>query len=297
MKAFKGFSTNKSGQLVCRDMVYEVGKTYKYDGEIELCCSGYHACEKFEDVFNYYSYEKDKIKYYEVECNGDISKSDADSKIVCSEITLLEELHGWWEEYDYVEYFKDEFAQVRLNDKYNHINTDGKLVSNQWFDDVWNFCEGFAVVKLNGKYNFINEEGKLVSNQWFDYVWDFCEGFARVKLNGKWNFINNEGKFISDKWFDRVGYFSEGFAGVKLNDKWNYINTEGKFVSNQWFDVVLDPFSGTFTTCFVAQQLNRHFIGIEIQEEYFKIGLRRLNLSSEYKGEILKKEQKTFKTK
>lgn len=57
-------------------------------------------------------------------------------------------------------------------------------------------------------------------------------------------------------------------------------------------DTILDPFSGTFTTCFVAQKLNRHFIGIEIQEEYFKIGLRRLNLTSEYKGEILKKYKK-----
>jgi len=62
-------------------------------------------------------------------------------------------------------------------------------------------------------------------------------------------------------------------------------------------DVVLDPFSGTFTTCFVAQQLNRRFVGIEIQEDYFKIGLRRLQIASEYKGEHLVKEQKTYEIK
>jgi site-specific DNA-methyltransferase (adenine-specific) len=62
-------------------------------------------------------------------------------------------------------------------------------------------------------------------------------------------------------------------------------------------DIVLDPFSGTFTTCFVAQQLNRHFIGIEIQEEYFKIGLRRLHLATEYNGETLEREQKSYKRK
>ena len=62
-------------------------------------------------------------------------------------------------------------------------------------------------------------------------------------------------------------------------------------------DVVLDPFCGTFTTCYVAQQLNRHFIGIEIQEEYFKIGLRRLGFASEYKGEKLERERKTYQTK
>ena len=59
-------------------------------------------------------------------------------------------------------------------------------------------------------------------------------------------------------------------------------------------DVVLDPFSGTFTTCYVAKQLNRNFIGIEIQEDYLKIGLRRLEIASEYKGEQLVKQKKSY---
>ena len=37
MRAFKGFVINNEGQLICRGMVYEVGKTYKYDGDIKLC--------------------------------------------------------------------------------------------------------------------------------------------------------------------------------------------------------------------------------------------------------------------
>ena len=60
---------------------------------------------------------------------------------------------------------------------------------------------------------------------------------------------------------------------------------------------MLDPFCGTFTTCFVSQQLGRRFVGIEIQEEYFKIGLRRLGIALEYKGEKLERENKTYKTK
>ena len=62
-------------------------------------------------------------------------------------------------------------------------------------------------------------------------------------------------------------------------------------------DLVLDPFSGSFTTSFVAKQLNRRSIGIELQEEYIKIGLRRLNLATEYKGEPLEKPDKTPQTK
>jgi site-specific DNA-methyltransferase (adenine-specific) len=62
-------------------------------------------------------------------------------------------------------------------------------------------------------------------------------------------------------------------------------------------DTILDPFSGTFTTSFVAQQLGRKSIGIEMQEEYIKIGLRRLKLSEEYNGEKLQKELRSFETK
>lgn len=59
-------------------------------------------------------------------------------------------------------------------------------------------------------------------------------------------------------------------------------------------DLILDPFSGTFTTGAVAQRLGRKFIGIEQQLEYFKIGLRRLNISQKYNGEILKKPAKEY---
>jgi len=59
-------------------------------------------------------------------------------------------------------------------------------------------------------------------------------------------------------------------------------------------DLVVDPFSGTFTTCYVAKELGRKSIGIELQDEYVKIGLRRLHLANEFKGEKLKKEIRTF---
>jgi len=59
-------------------------------------------------------------------------------------------------------------------------------------------------------------------------------------------------------------------------------------------NIVLDPFSGTFTTSYVAKQLKRRSIGIEIQEEYIKIGLRRTQIASEYKGQPLRKEPRSF---
>ena len=61
--------------------------------------------------------------------------------------------------------------------------------------------------------------------------------------------------------------------------------------------LVLDPFAGTFTTSAVAKRLNRKSIGIEIEEEYIKVGLRRLNIMSHYKGEKLLPFEKSYKRK
>ena len=59
-------------------------------------------------------------------------------------------------------------------------------------------------------------------------------------------------------------------------------------------DTVLDPFSGTFTTSAVAQKLNRNTIGIEIEQEYVKIGLRRLDITDTYEGVPLMRSTKTY---
>jgi len=60
-------------------------------------------------------------------------------------------------------------------------------------------------------------------------------------------------------------------------------------------DLILDPFAGTFSTCAVAQRLGRKSIGIDVAEDYFKIGLRRVLGKSEYKGEKLVKPEKSTK--
>lgn len=56
-------------------------------------------------------------------------------------------------------------------------------------------------------------------------------------------------------------------------------------------DIVLDPFSGTFTTSAVAISKNRRAIGIDLSNEYFKIGLRRTHICDTYEGEILCKNK------
>lgn len=61
-------------------------------------------------------------------------------------------------------------------------------------------------------------------------------------------------------------------------------------------DIVLDPFAGTFTTSYVTKKLGRRSIGIDIEEEYVKIGLRRLDICSQYEGEPLEKKRRSFES-
>lgn len=61
-------------------------------------------------------------------------------------------------------------------------------------------------------------------------------------------------------------------------------------------DMVLDPFGGTFSTGAVAKKLGRESISIEKNEVYVKIGLRRLEIPSDFSAEELEKK-KVRKTK
>ncbi len=109
--------------------------------------------------------------------------------------------------------------------------------------------------------------------------------------------VYNSEKVPGNVWeFSRVRYRMDEYENHPTQKPISLLERIVKASSNEG-DLVLDPFSGTFTTCFVAKELGRNSIGIEIQDEYVKIGLRRLNLADEFKGEKIEKEIRTFETK
>ena len=67
---------------------------------------------------------------------------------------------------------------------------------DQWFDRCGFFHNGFAAVKLNDKYNFINTRGELLwkGDEWFDDCYNFYDGCAAVKLNGRFFMIDTKGQ-------------------------------------------------------------------------------------------------------
>ena len=79
--AFKGFDADWK----CRGFQFDVGKTYKHDGEVKLCASGFHACEYPLDVFNYYD---PTGKIAAVDLAGVTDEKSQDSKRVGSSVTI-----------------------------------------------------------------------------------------------------------------------------------------------------------------------------------------------------------------
>ena len=146
--------------------------------------------------------------------------------------------------FEFFGYFHDDYARVMLNNKWNFININNKLLSDTWYDSVYDFSNGYACVRLGDKWNLINRNNKLLSDTWYDTVYDFSNGYANVNLNGKWNLIDTNGKLISDMWFDAVYDFRNGYANVRLDDKYNFINQNGKLLSDTWFDAVYDFLNG-----------------------------------------------------
>ena len=85
--AYKAMDKN----MMCRGKQYEVGKTYT-EPEADCCHAGMHACENPLDVLHYYPL-KDSPRFFEVECGGNVDKSEEDSKLACTELTVKGEVN------------------------------------------------------------------------------------------------------------------------------------------------------------------------------------------------------------
>lgn len=109
--------------------------------------------------------------------------------------------------------------------------------------------------------------------------------------------VYNSEKVPGNVWtFPRVRYRMEEYEDHPTQKPTALLERIIKASTNKG-DLVLDPFAGTFTTSYVAKKLGRKSIGVELQEDYVKIGLRRLGIQKEYNGERLERAVKSYEKK
>ena len=81
---------------------------------------------------------------------------------------------------------------------------------------------------------------------------------------------------MKDVWTGSLTKPSEKKEGKHPTQKPEYLLERIILAATQEGDVVLDPFSGSGTTGVVANKLGREFIGIENEEEYIELMVRRI---------------------
>ena len=131
--------------------------------------------------------------------------------------------------YDYVWYFIEGLAKVRLKGKYGYIGKTGKEVVPLKYDDAYGLDKGLATVKLNGKWGMINCLGIEVVPLIFNNIWRF--NFAAiVKLGNKYGLVNNNREYILPCQYDDINVFDGRIIAEKSDINYEF-NPFGELIS------------------------------------------------------------------
>lgn len=91
MVGFKAFDKD----LKCRGgFQYEIGHTYKFDGEPISCRQGFHFCKNIADTYKYYPMDNE-TRICKIEALGEIHTDDG-MKFCTNEIKIIEEIEEEW---------------------------------------------------------------------------------------------------------------------------------------------------------------------------------------------------------
>lgn len=131
MLAYKGFNQDLTCTLGSGRYQYKVGKTFKTT-KAKCVSTGLHCAEYPPDCFSYYPMGNGN-RYFLVEAGGHIDEDAHDSKIACTEMTLLEELSIQDMMYATVEYifahpqrdFKHKSSGIVVNPDEAILDKDG----------------------------------------------------------------------------------------------------------------------------------------------------------------------------
>lgn len=181
------------------------------------------------------------------------------------------------------------FLDVYVSKKYNVLSRI-----------VWTYdSSGVQSKKMYGSlYEPILMVNKTAKSK---YTFNYQDILVEAKTGAKRKLIDyrktppqpyNTQKVPGNVWdFSRVRYKMEEYENHPTQKPEELLKRIILASSNE-NDIILDPFSGSFTTSSVAVKLNRKAIGIDLNPDFFKIGIRRTGISNEYNGEILEKDLK-----
>ena len=207
VKGVKGFRRD----MTCRGFQFEEGKTYKHEGEVKACTSGFHFCENPIDTFAYYS-PGDSV-FREVSGSGSVSRHDDDSKIAVSELTVGAEISL----HDLIDLgIKFLFSREYTEEKSSNSTGDCSASSS---------TGDYSASSSTGDYSASSSTG--------DYSTAVCTGFKPKGMAGKYGCIAlawwNEKKERGEMRCAETGC-GDGSDGKLKSEVWYVLNDKGEFV-------------------------------------------------------------------
>ena len=102
------------------------------------------------------------------------------------------------------------------------------------------------------------------------------EAWVYFTYKAKTGTFNNDGKMMHDFYESAVVSNGEKKAGKHPTQKPILLMEHFISLLTNVGDIVIDPFMGSGSTAVAAQNLDRNFIGIELDDEYYKIAQQRV---------------------
>ena len=120
-------------------------------------------------------------------------------------------------------------------DKYNLIDTRGKIICSEWYDEIYNFNGEVAQVELSAKgKNFVNKQNGELVGEWFQKACYFHDGLAAVQdvKTNLWGYVDTAGKLVIPCKYDSADPFIDGFSYVYNGSNSIWIDKNGNELSS-----------------------------------------------------------------
>ena len=224
VKGYKAFNED----WTCNGFQYEVGKTFKYDGEIRMCDSGFHFCTNLADCFSYYSFDKEKTVIAEVEAIGQVLESESDSKCCTDEIKILKEL-SWSDVLKGCNSGNRNTGSWNAGNKNKGNRNAGNCNSGNWNTGDWNTGSCNAGNRNKGDRNAGDcNTGNWNTGSWNAGDWNTGNYNAGDCNTGDWNTID-----YSNGCFNTIEakiYLFNKLSSWTMSD---WLESEARYILNQ----------------------------------------------------------------
>jgi len=202
--------------------------------------------------------------------------------ITCSSGKMVSVDKGDWDKSVTIKE-KHSFNKKWLKECKRVLKKDGTIWISGTYHNIYSI--GMALEELEYKIlnNIIWEKSNPAPNLSCRFFTHSTETilWARKEIKGKHTFHYDEmkelngGKQMKDVWTFPTTSPSEKKFGKHPTQKPLKLLERIILASTNEGDVILDPFNGSGTTGIAANRLNRKYIGIELEEEYLDLTIKR----------------------